>query len=297
MRIDVHQHLWTERLWATLARRGAAPCLRGEELLLDGEPPFVLAGGPQDPARRAASLADLGVDVAVLALSTALGVERLPGDEAREVLAAWDEDADALPASLPAWGSLPLADAEPADVDAAIERGRVGIVLPADALATPAALDRVGPLLERLAAHDAPLFVHPGPASAGTWQPAVTSYVAGLQQAWLAWVLHGRAQHPRLRVVFAALAGLAPLQAERLRARVPGAPPRPADDPLTFFETSACGELAVHAVAAAAGPEALVHGSDWPYAEPTGPFAPLQRAITRDNPAALLGHRRAAVAA
>ncbi|HEX8122843.1 MAG TPA: amidohydrolase family protein [Solirubrobacteraceae bacterium] len=302
MRVDVHQHLWTEGVYAALARRTAAPRLRsrdrGWQLELAGEPPFPLPRDPHEADRRAAVLDDFGVDIAIVALSTALGVETLPPDEAREVLDAWDADVAALPRRLSSWGSVPLAEPDPRDVDRVLDRGRIGVTLPADAIGTPAALDHVGPLLERLAARDAPLLVHPGASAAGTWLAPMTSYVASLSDAWHAWALHGRARHPALRVVFAALAGLAPLHAERLGARVDRAPVRAAlSDPLTFYDTSSYGPVAVDAMLRAVGPEALVHGSDWPYAEPAPLAGPLRRAIVEDNPAALLRLRPAAVAA
>lgn len=303
-RIDVHQHAWTPRLVAALAAREAPPRLRvgadgGWVLELAGEAPYALADVPP--------LAPDDADVAVLALSSALGVERLPGDEARELIAAWDADADAFaaaddgasaptPARL-AWGALPLADATPADVDAALARGRVGLSLPATELGSPAALDRLGPLLERLAQHDAPLLVHPGPVAAGTWLPPLTAYVAQLQAAWLAWVLHGRAQHPSLRVVFAALAGLAPLHAERLHARVREAAGAALDDERTFFDTSSYGPVAVDALLRVVGEDRLVLGSDRPYAAASALGSPLGARIAEANPAALLRLRPAAVAA
>ena len=302
MRLDVHQHLWTARLYEVLAQRAAAPRLRvhrdGWVLDLAGEPPFALAADPQDADRRVAVLDDLGVDLAVVALSTALGVESLPDGEAREILAAWDADADELPSRLAAWGSVPLADPDPRDVDDALDRGRVGITLPATALASPAALDRIGPLLERLAARDAALFVHPGPSAPGTWLAPLTSYVASLSDAWHVWALRGRAQHPSLRVVFAALAGLAPLHAERLSARVSAAAAAGAlRDPHTYYDTSSYGPVAVESMVRAVGPDALVHGSDWPYAQPAPLASPLRRAVLEENPAALLRLRPAAVAA
>ena len=288
MRVDVHQHLWTERLYEALARRASAPRLRdrrgGRLLELAGERPFALPAEPADAGRRAAVLDDLGVDLAVVSLSAALGIETLPGDEGREVLAAWEADADELPARLPAWGSVALTEPDPRDVDDALDRGRVGVVLPATALSGPAALDRLGPLLERLERREAPLFVHPGPHTPGSW---LDSGVASLAEAWHAWVLHGRRQHPTLRVVFAALAGLAPLHAERLAG----------GDPHTFYETSSTGPVAVEAMLRAVGPDALVHGSDWPYAQPAPLAPPLLRAVVEDNPAALLRLRPAAVAA
>ena len=47
--------------------------------------------------------------------------------------------------------------------------------------------------------------------------PALTDYVAAMQTAWHAFAVWGRPAHPRLRVCFAMLAGLAPLHRERLR--------------------------------------------------------------------------------
>ena len=296
MRIDLHQHLWTEGLWDALARRTAPPRIRREGagwvLELLGEPPFSLGAGPHDPERRAESIAAEGLDVAVVALSSALGVEHLPADEAREIVAAWDDDADALPARLSAWGSVALADATSADVDALLDRGRVGLCLPANALATPSIFDDVAPLLTRLEERGAPLFVHPGPAAPGSFLPPLTDYLASLTAAWHVLVVHGRTRHPKLRVLFAALAGLAPLHAERLAARghADAARAALADDGL-FYDTSSYGPLALDALVGAVGPGALVHGSDWPYAEPRLPEAPLRRQVLEANPAALLRHR------
>ena len=294
MRFDVHQHLWTDALCSALARRAGVPRLVARDggwvLELAGEAPFALAGAPDDPARRAAELAGQGVDRAVVALSSALGVESLAPDEARAVIAAWDDDAGGLPPELATWGAVALGDAAPADIDALLDRGHVGLCLPATAIATPADLDRVGPLLERLAERSAPLFVHPGPAPAGAWLPPLTAYVASLSAAWLAWAVHGRHAHPQLRVVFAALAGLAPLHAERLAARGhPEAAWRALADRLTFLETSTYGASALRALAGAVGPAVLVHGTDHPYAEPTLPPPGLREALLIDNARSLLG--------
>src|SRR3954454_2790261 len=229
-RTDVHQHIWGESLVAALSARTSPPRARrvrgGLELVLSAEPSSPLA--PEDPARRAALLTDDGVDRALIALSAALGVEELPLDRADALLAAYADDVRALPDAFAAWGSIPLTDADPRRVDALLDEGFAGLCLPAGAISSALALDRLGPVLERLAARGAPLFVHPGPArsllaDAPSWWPAVADYVPALHRAWLAWAAFGRASHPTLRVLFAALAGLAPLQAERVTAR--GGPP------------------------------------------------------------------------
>src|SRR6202041_104555 len=102
----------------------------------------------------------------------------------------------------------------------------VGVSIPSSALAGREALQTIAPVLERVQWHGAPLFVHPGgtPArDAGKaswpeplWWRALTDYVAQMQAAWLTFASLGRRDHPELTVVFAMLAGCAPLQCERL---------------------------------------------------------------------------------
>ena len=264
MRIDAHQHVWTEPLVAALARRTSAPrVLRSDGgwwLEVSGEAPSLLPAAPDDAEARSALVHEDGVERALVAPSTALGLASLPRDEARVLADAYDEGVRGLPDAFGSWA---------ADVEALGTPGHVGLCLPADALGTPAALDGLGPVLETLERLDLPLFVHPvahATADAPAWWPALTGYVASLHAAWHAWIAVGRAAHPRLRVLFAALAGLAPLHAERLAAR--GGPADAVHDPLVFYDTSSYGPAALSAMRAAVGPDALVHGSDRPYAEP-----------------------------
>jgi hypothetical protein len=88
----------------------------------------------------------------------------------------------------------------------------------------------------------------------------MTRYVASMNAAWHAFAVAGRPAHPDLKVCFAMLAGLAPLQRERLAAR--GGPP--GADPLVFVDTSSYGPRAVDAAIRELGVDALVHGSDLP---------------------------------
>jgi hypothetical protein len=87
-----------------------------------------------------------------------------------------------------------------------------------------------------------------------------------MQAAWLAFVSAGRAEHARLRVIFTMLAGLAPLQGERLASR--GGPAAHAADPLTFYEISSYGPQAVRRVAEIVGLDQLLYGSDRPVVDP-----------------------------
>lgn len=301
--IDVHQHLLAENLIAELARRREPPALirrrDGWTFRVAGEPDTVLAFEATDVDARAEQLRRDGIDRALVSLSTALGVETLPPDEAADLLDAHQRDLEGLPSEFSGWGAVQLRRPDPGDVDAAVERGCVGISLPAAALGSPAALDRVGPLLERLEANDAALFVHPGPTgpaataetleSMPTWWPALTDYVAQMQAAWFAFLHVGRSAHPRLRVLFAMLAGGAPLQLERFAARG-GDHLSPSADRRVFYDTSSYGPLMLEAMIAAVGVDQLVYGSDRPVVAAWPPSAnpALAGALTRTNPDRLL---------
>ncbi|MDN5861470.1 MAG: amidohydrolase, partial [Pseudonocardia sp.] len=143
-------------------------------------------------------------------------------------------------------------------------------------------------LLDMLELRGRPLFVHPGPAPPTTatmpaWWPSLVPYVAQMHAAWFAFRAAGRSRHPRLRVCFAMLAGLAPLHGERAAAR--GGPVTVDAD--VFVETSSYGPLAVGAVAAAIGTDRIAAGSDEPYARFTDPLPGA--AVATTTVARLLG--------
>ncbi len=249
-----------------------------------------------------------GIHRAALALSSPLGIEGLPRDEAEPLLDVWHDAVLDLGPPFAVWGAVALDGAGAADVDALLDRGVAGLSLPAGALDGPDGMGRLGPVLAALEARDAPLFVHPGPGPGGAralpggpapWWPALTTYVADLQAAWLAFATWGRPQHPRLRVLFAALAGGAPFQAERVVSR--GGPADALHDSRVFYDTSSYGHRALDAAIRAVGVDALVHGSDAPViGAPLDPAHGLGRgvasALTLTNPARLL-HGAAALAA
>jgi hypothetical protein len=91
-------------------------------------------------------------------------------------------------------------------------------------------------------------------------------------------------------VVFAALAGLAPLHAERTAAR--GGPSPDLADPLIFYDVSSYGARALRAMAATVGIAQLVHGTDEPVqaAPATRPLGhDAHEAMRTRNVAHLLG--------
>lgn len=294
MVVDAHQHLWTQPLIEALADRRALPLVRREGdawiLQLAGEPACEITADTAED--RTALLHRDGIDVALVALSSPLGIEGLPADEARALLRAHARGVDAFGPRFRRWGAIPLAEPDPADVDRELDGGAIGLALPAGALATPEGLHRLGPVLERLSARDGALFVHPGPnpwAAAlpasvwgPAWWPAMTTYLEQLQRAWLMFVTEGRPAHPRLRVLWALLAGGAPLHAERLAAR--GGPAVDLTDPRHFYDTSSYGPTGLAAVGVTG--VQLVHGSDRPV---TGPATPVSPARGVQSPARLLG--------
>jgi 6-methylsalicylate decarboxylase len=297
--VDVHQHLWPEPFLDALRARRTPPRLDGWILQLPGERPFAIDPADHDPDARAAIAAADGDELVLVAPSAALGLDRLPPDEVAELAEAWLEGALALPAPFRPWA---MHQPDPGALEDALDRGAVGLELPADLLARPDALARLAPVLDVLEAAGRPLLVHPGPAGSHdapgrpAWWAAVVPYVAQLHAAWWAWAVDGRARHPRLPVCFVALAGLGPLHGERMRAR--GGAGRPVDA-LTFVETSTYGVQAVDAVIRALGIDVVCHGSDRPYATPSHPAfgdAALH-AIRTVNPGRLLADIRQEVSA
>jgi predicted TIM-barrel fold metal-dependent hydrolase len=307
LRIDVHQHLWTEPLVEALARRDRPPFIRRSghvwELTVPGEAPSTIDVVGDEIATREALVHLDGLDVAMVSLSAALGVEGLVRDEAEDVIDAYSAGVAALPNSFAAWGALPLRAADPSDVERVLDAGFVGVSIPAGVIASPSGLERVGPLLEVAQRLAAPVFVHPGldpfaaQAPAGSdapfWFPALTSYVAQMNTAWHSFAAVGRKLLPDLQAVFAILAGGAPLHLERLVAR--GGPAARALNHNFFYETSSYGERAIEAVARVVGIDQLLHGSDRPVVAPPAPPGPLGAAawdaMTRTTPARLFSTR------
>jgi 6-methylsalicylate decarboxylase len=299
-RIDIHQHLWPEPLLEGLSRRTEPPCLTrhrgGWTLRIAGEADAPLDLTDHDPGRRAALARTDGIDLALVAPSSPLGIEALPAGEAEPLLAAYHDGVSELPAPFGAWAAVGLADPAPTTLSALLDRGFAGACVSADALADPEGYERLGPVLETLERHGAPLLIHPGPerdtpSPRPPWWQAMTGYVAAMQRAWHAFAVWGRPAHSALRVCFAMLAGLAPLHRERLLARGGQA----VSDADVFLDTSSYGERAVDAVVREVGVDRLVHGSDRPVV-PAGELAlgeAVEVALRERNPARLLGARAA----
>jgi len=303
MLTDAHQHAWTASLVEALERRHRVPFVRRVGRLhtvhLAGELPSAIDLAGEAPAERLALLAQDGVERALIALPSTLGIEALPRQESLALIGAHLDGVEALGSAFDAWGPLPPDAIGPDDVDAVLVGGCAGVSLPAGAFATPRALAALRPVLRRIEALDAALFVHPGPGRGETmpeasladplWWPALTRQVAQMQQAWLALNVVACRAYPRLRVVFAMLAGGAPLLDERLQAR--GGPSQLRPDHLSFYDTSSYGPGAIEAMAVRVGEDQLVYGSD-----SVAPLPCEREWRLRENAGRLLGER-ASVAA
>jgi 6-methylsalicylate decarboxylase len=277
--VDVHQHVWPDTLIEALRARRTAPRMRGWTLELAGEPDYEVDARAHDVAERAALARADGLDLALVSLSSPLGIESLPPHEATALIAAYHEGALTLPEPFGAWAAAGLTDVDAGALSRELERGFVGLQLPATSLRDREGYDNAGPLLEVLEESGLPLMVHPGPVAAGAeagvagatrtdqppWWPAVVTYVQQMHATWFAFRVYGRTRHPRLRVCFAMLAGLAPLHSERVAAR---AGDRSVVDHDVFLDVSSYGTRAVDATVRVLGIDAVVNGSDRPYADP-----------------------------
>jgi len=280
VRVDVHQHVWTTPLVEALERRARPPAVRRVGRLctvhVAGETPSAVDLDSEQPVRRLAMLEHDGLDRALVAFPSALGIEALPRQEGVALIDAHLDGVESLGFAFSAWGPLALDGLCAADVDAVLARGCVGVSLPAGAFASPRALAALHAVLSRIEQRNVPLFVHPGPGlgerspeaslADPLWWPAMTRHVAQMHQAWLSLNVIARPVHRRLRVVFAMLAGGAPLLDERLLARA--GPSLGRAKHLTFYDTSSYGPLAIEAMAIRVGESQLVYGSDRPVVEP-----------------------------
>jgi predicted TIM-barrel fold metal-dependent hydrolase len=288
--VDVHQHLWPEPFLDALRRRSVAPYLDGWTLHTTGEAPFAVDPAHHDPTAR--TNLDHGVDRIVLAMSSPLGIEDLPPDEAVPLLDAWHDGIRALGGPYAGWAAVASTEPDLAGLaDLLTDPAVVGLQVPATALATPAALESLAPALAVAESAGRPVFVHPGPArpTPGTppWWPAVVDYVSQLHAAWWAWFVAGRPLLPDLRICFVGGAGLAPAQHERFRER--GGGPFTLD-PGVFVDTSSYGRQGIDALVRALGVDAVVLGTDRPYAAlaDLGQGAAAWHAISHVNPNRLL---------
>ncbi len=261
MNVDIHQHFWPDALVEELRRRSRPPRLDGWTLLTAGEPPFEVNPADHDAGRRARQAACDGTGLAVVGLSSPLGIEYLMPGDAEPLLDAYHCGVAALGTPFAGCAAAGLTAIDAPGLAKQLDRGFVGLQLPATAVADEADYRWCSPLLDMLAER-------------------------------FAFRAYGRPAYPGLRVCFAALAGLGPLHGERLAARG-GADPlaRGAVDPRAYVETSSYGSRGIDSILRVLGVDMVVYGSDRPYAQPRpdrGLGEAARHAIGVANPARLL---------
>jgi 6-methylsalicylate decarboxylase len=278
--IDFHQHLWPEAFIGALSRRQRPPRLRGTMLeLANGEAGEVDLSAHSLDARLELLDSD-EIDVAVISLSPALGIDD------PELIESYERGVLELAAAA-AERLVPLAAGSPGE-------GFAGTCLPADALLD---LELIAPLIDELETQRKVLFVHPGLTVDSRprpgWWGEVVDYTAQMQRAYATWLAEGAERWPELSVVFAILAGGGPFQIERLRSR--GVDTRDLLHPNVYFDTASYGRRAIELCLATFGVGQLVYGSDAPVIDSRQTLDDVRgfgeavvNVLCRENPARLL---------
>ena len=282
--IDVHQHLWPPAFIRALIDRRDTPRLAGNTLFLpEGAYEVDLDDHVLD--RRLALLDVSEIDVAVVSLQPTFGLETLAPEERVRLERVWEDGVLEIAAASDG-RIVPLAASRPRE-------GFAGVSIGADTLDDP---DALAPVLDALRGSGF-LFVHPvaGPPSPGApaWWPALVDYTAQMQRAYFAWLAGGQSRWPDVNVVFAILAGGAPIQLERLASR--GVDVRSVLHPNVYFDTSSYGRRALEVCVETFGVEQLVHGSDAPVIDPLPTLRAIrdfggsvEKLVTLTNPNRLL---------
>lgn len=282
---DVHQHLWPEALIRALERRSETPRLRGGRLELAVEGDFEVDLREHELDARLALLDRHELDIALVSLAPTMET-----DGNLDLIDAYHEGIAEV---------VSTAGGRIAALSAGVQRsGFAGACVSAPALASG-----VDPLLSALERDRGLLFVHPGPPQTllpphpPAWWAAGVEYTAQMQAAYMAWLARDATRYPAVPVVFAILAGGAPIQLERLRSR--GVEVRSTLHPNGYFDTSSYGRRALELCLSTYGVTQLVFGSDAPVIEPAPTLQAVQtfgeavtEIVVRETPGRLLGEVR-----
>lgn len=276
--VDFHQHLWPPKLIEALRRRRTPPRISGDLLQLpSGEYPAEV--GAHDLEARIRVLDVDGIDVGVVSCPPTLELDE-------ELIETYHEG---ILETVAGSGGRLVALAS-----GVVRDGFVGTCVAAGDLDD---LDGLAPILDELVATSRPLFVHPAasptPTGGPPWWAPVVGYTAQMQAAYAQWLAFGAARWPHLRIVFAMLAGGAPVQIERLASR--GVDTRTILHDNVYLDASSYASRALELAFATYGVGQIVYGSDRPVVDGgatlrsiRGFGQALADAVCRDNPARIL---------
>ena len=236
--------------------------------------------------RRLALLDAAGIDIAVVSLQPTLGLEALAADERERLERIWEDGVLELAAAVarpdrpsrrePAAGRDSPASRSAPTRSTTSTRWRPCSTRCAAPASSSSIRSRVVPY---------PVRPPGGPRSSTTRRRCSAPTSRGSRV--------GRAAGPTSAIVFAILAGGAPIQLERLASR--GVDVRTVLYPNVFFDTSSYGRRALEVCVETFGVEQLVHGSDAPVIDPgvtlraiRGFGESVEKLVTVDNPNRLL---------
>ena len=256
---DVHQHLWPRAFSEALAQRTEAPYLDGDVLHVS-EGASTVDLRDHELATRLALLDLHEIDTAVVSLQPSLGLDGARPVRARSARPrSGRTGSSSSPPKLPA-GSLRSQSAGRATASRVCRSEPIGwITWTIWRRRSTRCGDGVCSSSTR----------SPGdpPPSAPAWWPAVVDYTSQMQRAYFAWLSGAQERWPDVTVVFAILAGGAPIQLERLSSR--GVDVRSSLHRNVFFDTASYGRRALELCIETFGVEQLVFGTDAPVVDPT----------------------------
>ena len=227
--IDLHQHLWPDGSSTGCVRAPASPYLRGWTLHTARR--GAVRDRPRAPRRRGAGCGRTHETAIGLGLRVAVGAarasSRCAGRRREPLLDAGTRERPPCPTDFRGWASVRRGAATWRGRASLLDDGFVGVQVPATDVADPGGRGSVAPVLSTSPSGPGkPVLVHPGrwrrtrhAAALPAWWPASSGTPPSSRPRGGPGTRSAVRAPARLRVVFAAGAGLAPVHHERHVAR------------------------------------------------------------------------------
>ncbi|MEZ5761204.1 MAG: amidohydrolase family protein [Paracoccaceae bacterium] len=289
-RIDMHAHFYGGGLVEALLARSERPCLRERPggalamVAMNGEFPFT--SDHFDIATGLAQMDAQGLTHRLLTFPGALGLDVLPANEAREMIAGFNDHLAGLRAAsggrIFGLAGLPLADIDAAAQEVRRIRrdlGLPGIILPSDYFNSVAEAKTLAPVLAAANETGCHVMLHPGlkvatappapPADFAQYRTSAVALQAQATQTVLTLILSDiQDLWPRLSFQVVNLGGTIPFIFERMEAiarhRTPDHPFPTARLGNLWYDCASLGPRALEAAVKVLGAERIFLGSDYP---------------------------------